>query len=78
MAKKIEPFGRVSFWVGIVSIFLYFIIIIPLAGLALGLIGLFRYNKDQHKKAWYAWTGVIPNAIYILVGLYNMGIIVQP
>jgi len=76
--KKIEPFGRVSFWMGIVSIFFGFVVIIPLSGFALGLISLFKYNKDQHKNAWYAWIGVILNAIYILVALYHMGIIAQP
>jgi predicted membrane protein len=62
-----------AFWFGIVSIFLNFIGIIPLAGIIISIIGLVTFKKEKQKGKWQGVTGLILNSLFMVVNAYSYG-----
>jgi hypothetical protein len=62
-----------AFWFGIVSIFLSFIGIVPLAGIIISIIGLVKYEKEKQKGKWKGVTGLILNSVFMVQNLYIYG-----
>lgn len=56
----------VGFWMGIASIFLSFIGIIPLTGLIISIIGLVTYKKERDNGFRRGIAGLILNLLYLL------------
>jgi hypothetical protein len=62
-----------GFYIGISSIFLSFIGIIPLSGIVISLIGLIKFNKEKNKSLWMGVVGFILNVLYLLVNAHSNG-----
>ena len=64
---KDNPYGRVGFFLGIASVFLAFLGIIPLTGLVLSCVGLATHDDAKHRNKWQAVWGVGLNAVFLFV-----------
>ncbi|MGM7685262.1 hypothetical protein ACSVDA_24460 [Cytobacillus sp. Hm23] len=64
-----------GFLFGIVSIFLNWIILIPIVGFIISIWGVSGFNKDKESLYWMGVVGVIFNILSIFTGLYANGII---
>jgi hypothetical protein len=71
--KQKNVWCNIGFGLGIVSIFLSFIGIIPLVGLIICIIGLVKFKKELHKGLWMGIVGLILNLLYLLVNAYMNG-----
>lgn len=71
--KEKNVWCKRGFWIGIVSIFLAFIGVIPLIGLIISIIGLVKFDKEKHSGLWMGIAGLILNLLYLLVNAYNNG-----
>lgn len=71
--KKPHHLTVTGFWMGIASIFLFFIFWVPFIGMILSIVGLFKYDKEKNRSAWYGWIGLVLNILYILENLYQNG-----
>lgn len=73
LAKENNIWCTIGFWIGIASIFLASIGIIPLIGLIISIIGLVKFKKEKNKGLWMGITGFILNLLYLLVNAYLNG-----
>ena len=71
--KQKNVWCKRGFWMGLASIFLSFIGLIPLIGLVLSIVGLVKFNKEKHSGLWMGITGLILNLLYLLLNAYNNG-----
>ena len=71
--KEKNVWCKRGFWIGIASIFLSFIGIIPMIGLILSIVGLVKFDKEKYSGLWMGITGLILNLLYLLVNAYNNG-----
>ncbi|KQU13010.1 hypothetical protein ASG65_11710 [Bacillus sp. Leaf13] len=71
--KEKNVWCKRGFWIGIVSIFLSFIGIIPLIGLIISIVGLVKFDKGKQSGLWMGVTGLILNLLYLLLNAYNNG-----
>lgn len=71
--KETNKWCIVGFWIGISSVFLSFIGIIPLIGLIISIIGLVTFKKDKNKGLRRGISGFVLNLIYLLVNAYMNG-----
>ena len=60
-------YGTASFALGIASVLLYQIGIIPLLGIVFGVIALSTYKEAIHKNKWMAITGLVLSMIYMIM-----------
>ena len=67
--RKPNPCGLIGFGLGIASVFLSFIGIIPLLGIIFSVVGLVTHDDTKHEKAWQAKWGL---GLSIVFGLVNM------
>ena len=72
--KTVNSQCKTGFILGLLSFFLNFTLIIPLLALIFGIIGLAKFNPENHKHQWMGWTAAILGFIHILSGLYNLGV----
>jgi hypothetical protein len=56
------------FWIGIGSVFLYQIGILPLLGIVFGIVGL-SASKEPNPKKWMVVTGLTLNVIFLLMSV---------
>lgn len=59
--------SNASFWLGIISIFLWDFSIIPVLAIVFGGVSL----KEEGSN-WKAWTGLVLGALFIIVKVYNI------
>jgi|LFRM01.2.fsa_nt_gb hypothetical protein len=71
--KENNKICATGFGFGFASIFLYFIGIIPLAGIIISIIGLATFDKEKQKNLWMGIVGLILNSLYMLVNAYTNG-----
>ena len=63
---KNNPYALTGFILGVISILFSWIGIIPITGLILSTIALFKFNPKKEKNKWQAIAGLILNFIYFL------------
>ena len=61
-------------WIGVASIVLAEIGIIPLTGLIICIIGLVKFDKEKHKSLWMGVIGLILNFMYLIVNAHLNGV----
>ena len=67
--SKNNPYAVASFSLGIASVFLFQIGILPLLGIVFGAIGLSTYRESEHKNKWMATTGLSLSILYMLMSI---------
>ncbi len=71
MEKKRWPrIGKLSFWMGVASIFLATFWVFPIIAVVAGILSLVKEGKDENNKVWPAVTGLILGVLYTLVAGY--------
>lgn len=67
--SKNNSYALTSFALGIASVFLYQIGILPLLGIVFGVIGLSTFREPAHKNKWMAVWGLILSILYMVVSV---------
>lgn len=67
--KKNNPFGAVGFCLGVASVFLSFIGLIPLLGIIFSAIGLVTFDDSKHLRKWQAKWGLGLSVAFMLVNI---------
>ena len=65
--KKNNPMATTGFVLGIVSVFFYFIGILPILAAVFSAIGLGTFKPDRQKNKWTAVVGLGLGIIYTLM-----------
>jgi len=77
MTKKEElknnPLALTGFILGLISIFLSWIGIIPIVGLIVSIIALVKFDSKKEKNKWQAIVGLILNFLFLFVYLDTYG-----
>jgi hypothetical protein len=71
--KRNNPMGATGFVLGIVSIFLYFIGILPISAIVFSAIGLGTFKEELQKNKWMAGVGLALGIIYTLMYMRAYG-----
>ncbi|GIP46103.1 hypothetical protein J45TS6_45620 [Paenibacillus sp. J45TS6] len=74
--KSVKKSNKLSDWalgIGVVSIFLYFIGIIPVIGIIVSIIAIMKHNNKTHSGLVKGIIGLILNILYLIVNAYNNG-----
>jgi len=71
--KKFNAFGLTGLILGVISVFLYQVGVLPILGLVFSGIGLAKFDKERHKHKWMAFVGLGLSAIYCLMYLVSYG-----
>lgn len=58
-----------SFWLGIISVVIYQLLVIPIAAFVLGIMAVARNDPGRLTGKWRAWVGLILGGLYTLTGL---------
>ena len=70
---KLNSQCLIGFILGIASIFLAFIGIIPLSAIIVSIIGLAKFRNNEHNNRWQGILGLILGVIYMFVNMYQIG-----
>src|SRR5205807_1385595 len=65
--KKNNAMGLASFVLGLASIFLYLIGIVPLLAVVFGGWGLASFDQASQKNKWMAWVGLALGVVYTVM-----------
>lgn len=71
--KKRNSYCQSGFIMGLLSIFLNDIGILPLATIVVSIIGLAKYDNNINKDKWQGIVGLILGILFFLVHLNNYG-----
>jgi len=71
--KKRNSYCHSGFIMGLLSIFLNDIGILPLATIVVSIIGLAKYDNNVNKDKWQGIVGLILGILFFLVHLNNYG-----
>ncbi len=71
--KRNNPMAATGFVLGIVSIFLYFIGILPILAIVFSSIGLGTFKQELQKNKWMAGVGLALGIIYTLMYMRAYG-----
>ncbi len=71
--KKNNSMAATGFVLGIVSVFLYFIGILPILAIVFSSIGLGTFKPDSQKNKWMAGVGLALGIIYTLMYMRAYG-----
>lgn len=66
--------NRLSVWafgVGIASIFLFWLFVVPVAAAVLGVLGMKQSRKRGERGYWMAVTGLVLGVLYTIVGIWQ-------
>jgi len=61
-----------SFWLGIVSMFIFQLVLVPLAALILGVSAVTRNDPGRLTGKWRAWVGLLLGGVYTLLALVRL------
>ena len=73
IGQRNNRFAQVGFYLGLGSILLYELGIVPLAAIVCSGIGLKQFDKDAHKNKWMAFWGLGLGIVYYLVNMQKNG-----
>ena len=62
-----------GFWLGMASIFIYPLGIIPLLGIIFSCVGMATFDESIHKNRWMAVIGLALSLIYMLMNAIMNG-----
>ncbi|WP_433745157.1 hypothetical protein [Falsibacillus pallidus] len=62
-----------GFYIGLASILLAELGIVPLTGFIISIIGLVKYDKEKNKGLWMGIVGMILNFLYLLSNAHMNG-----
>ena len=71
--RKANGMAVAGFSLGIASVFLYWIGIVPIIGLIFSIIALATYRPEVHTGRWMAVTGLVLSALYTVMYLAAYG-----
>lgn len=63
--KPSNRLAQVGFWLGVASIFLFDLGIVPLLGIGFSVAGLFTFDEAKHSRIWQAWWGLGVSIVYM-------------
>jgi hypothetical protein len=66
LSKENNGIILTGFIIGLISIFLHEIGIIPISGIIISIIGLVTFKEEKHKGLWMGIVGLILNILYLL------------
>ena len=66
--KSMNGLAATSFVLGVVSVFAFQIIVLPLTALFTGIVAAKNHRADVHKGRWMAVAGIVLGALYSLLG----------
>jgi uncharacterized membrane protein len=66
--KKTNGLAATSFGLGIASVFLFQLIVLPIAALVTGILGLSKFDEATQTGRWMAITGIVLGGLYGLLG----------
>lgn len=70
---KYNPCGLVGFSLGVASMVLFGIGIIPLSGLVASIAGVATFDSQRHKQPWMGWVGIGLGILYTLMYMKEYG-----
>ncbi len=71
--RKASGMAVAGFSLGIASVFLYWIGIVPILGLIFSIIALATYRPEIHTGRWMAVIGLVLSALYTVMSLAALG-----
>jgi hypothetical protein len=71
--KPSNKWAQIGFWLGVASIFLSDLGIIPLLGIGFSIAGLSTYEDSKHSRKWQAWWGLGLSVLYMGVNAAKNG-----
>jgi hypothetical protein len=74
--KPSNRLAQVGFWLGVASIFVFDLGIVPLLGIGFSVAGLSTFDEAKHSRKWQAWWGLGLSIVYMWAnaaknGLFN-------
>jgi LSD1 subclass zinc finger protein len=72
-ARRPNRFARIGFYLGLASILLFELGVVPLAALVCSVIGLSTFNENTENKKWMAGWGLALGVVYLLLNMSRNG-----
>ena len=72
-ARRPNRFARIGFYLGLASILLFDLGIVPLAAIVCSVIGLSTFNENTEEKKWMAGWGLALGVVFLLENMYRNG-----
>ncbi|HEX4607773.1 MAG TPA: hypothetical protein VH092_06150 [Urbifossiella sp.] len=72
---RVRPVGIAALVVGLLSMVLYPIILIPLTAAGCGLVGLLSYDPSRHRGGWMSAVGLILGTLYLVMSASANGLV---
>lgn len=69
--KKSNGMCTASFVLGLISIFLNIIYVIPILSIIFGIIGISKIDNKKEKNKWMGIVGLILGVLYLMVYVIN-------
>lgn len=70
--KKRNGMCTTSFVLGLLSIFIGFIYILPILSIIFGIIGISKFDNEHQKSKWMGVVGLILGIAYLMVYVINL------
>ncbi len=74
--KKVHAAGLVGFIMGVVGIFLSFLLVVPLVGLIFSIIGMVKFDATRHKYRGFAIAGLVCSIVGVVYGVIQIVVLV--
>lgn len=71
--KQNNPAAVAGFILGLVSLVLYYLTLIPILALIFGWVGLASFDEEKQKNKWMAVVGLVLGVIYCIMSLSEHG-----
>ncbi len=71
--RRPNRFARIGFYLGLASIVLFELGIVPLAAIVCSGLGLSTFNENTEKKKWMAGWGLALGVLYLILNMYRNG-----
>ena len=66
--KTTNGLAMTSFALGIISVFVFQLVVLPIAALVTGIVAVSNFDEATQKGRWMAITGIVLGGIYGLLG----------
>jgi hypothetical protein len=71
--KTTNSLAATSLALGLVSVFAFQLVILPISALVTGAIALIRFDRATEKGLWMAVAGLVLGGIYAALGMIRSG-----